>query len=157
IGISEEPESGPGPDHDLRRCTRGSLLSGPRRESDGQLHQEESCDVLLRLGTKTRGEMIYSSAGFQSLHFSKPPAMGFFPRKRRMYERADQLARQFRTDHSRAQRQNIHIIVLHSLTRRIGVVTHSRADARHFVGGHRGADAAAANKDAALGPPFLNG
>src|SRR5262249_7817295 len=48
-------------------------------------------------------------------------------------------------------------IVFNALARRIGVVTQAGADARQFVGGYRGADAAAADNDAALGPPFQNG
>src|SRR5262249_16025823 len=121
LGISEEPESGSGSGHDIRRHTCGRLLSGIRRQSDGQLPQEGSGGVIFRIRTKTRGEMIYLSTGFEGLHFSEPPEMAFFSCKSRAQESADQLARQFRTDHTRAQGQNIHVIVFYSLMGRVGV------------------------------------
>ena len=50
-----------------------------------------------------------------------------------------------------------HVIVLNALVRRIGVVAQSGADPGNPVGGHRRANAAPAEQDAAFGPILAQG
>ncbi len=73
------------------------------------------------------------------------------PEKRAPMIRPHELDRQLRPDNAGAERQHVHVVVLHALVRRVGVVTHGRADARHLVRGDRRADAAAAEDDPSLG------
>src|SRR5712691_1636787 len=54
------------------------------------------------------------------------------------------------TDHALAECQQIHVDVLHSVTRRPLVLDHGRADTRDLVRGDRGPDARAAKEDAAV-------
>jgi hypothetical protein len=56
------------------------------------------------------------------------------------------------TDDTTAEHQHVHIIVLNALVRRIGVMAQSGADPGNSVGGHRRANPAPAEQDAALGP-----
>ena len=72
-------------------------------------------------------------------------------------ERANQLAGELDTDDTTAEHQHVHVIVLNALVRRIGVVAQSGAHPGNPVGGHRRANAAPAEQDAALGPVLAQG
>src|SRR3954468_55748 len=65
-------------------------------------------------------------------------------------ERADELAGQLRADHLRADAEDVHVVVLDALVRRVRVVADGGPDARELAGGDRGADAGAADEDPAL-------
>src|SRR5207237_7345309 len=58
-----------------------------------------------------------------------------------------------RSDHLRSETENVHIVVLDALARRIGVMAHRGADAGDLAGGDRRADARAADEDAARRAP----
>ena len=55
------------------------------------------------------------------------------------------------SDDARAEDEDVHIVMLDALVGRVRIVGESGADAGDFVGGNGGADAAAADEDAALG------
>ncbi len=52
---------------------------------------------------------------------------------------------------------HVHIVVLHALVCRIGVVAHAGADAGNLVGRHADTDARAADQNAPLGHALLDG
>src|SRR2546423_10415141 len=60
------------------------------------------------------------------------------------------LEREFRTDDPRAQHQDVHVVVLDALVRRVRVVADRRADAADLARGNRRAHARAADQDAAI-------
>ena len=62
----------------------------------------------------------------------------------------DAIPGHFDSRRSPAKTEDIHVIVLHPLTRRIVVMAERRACAAHFVGSYRGAHAAAAEQDTPL-------
>src|SRR6516162_2803585 len=76
---------------------------------------------------------------------------------RLLQERLNQLVGEFDTDDTTAEHQHVHVIVLNALVRRIGVVAQSGADPGNPVGGHRRANAAPAEQDAAHGPLLAQG
>jgi hypothetical protein len=84
-------------------------------------------------------------------HLGEAPEVARLTAEAGVDERVDQLVRQLHADHAPAQHEHVHVVVLDTLMRRIGVVAQPGADAGHLVGGHRGADAAAAQQDAAFG------
>src|SRR5579884_2172302 len=79
--------------------------------------------------------------------------MAFFTAESRRHKSAYQFLREFNANDTRSERQNIHVVVLDALVRRIGVVAQSGADAGQFVGSYRCAHPAAADQDATLGAP----
>jgi hypothetical protein len=62
----------------------------------------------------------------------------------------DKFMRQCGTNHTSTEHENVHIVVLDSLMSRIRIVTETGTNARQFVGGHRRADAAAADQHTAV-------
>ena len=70
-------------------------------------------------------------------------------------ERLDQIPGHGRSHGSSAHANDVHVIVLDALPGREMVVDQTGADTRDFVGAHRRADAAAADRDAAF--HFLGG
>ena len=77
--------------------------------------------------------------------------MPLFPGKHGSDVGADDFAGGLDTDDAGAETEHIHIVVLDSLVRRVGIVAEAGAGSADFVGGDAGADAAAADNDAALG------
>src|SRR6516162_8272891 len=76
---------------------------------------------------------------------------------RLLQERLNQLVGEFDTDDTTAEHQHVHVVVPNALVRRIGVVAQSGADPGNPVCGHRRANAAPAEQDAALGPVLTQG
>ena len=72
-------------------------------------------------------------------------------------KRVHQLKRKAWPNDPRAQAEHVHVVVLHSLMRAVGVVAHACAYAAKFVGRRRNADAAAADQKSTLGPAGLHG
>ena len=68
-----------------------------------------------------------------------------------------QLAGKLDTDDTTAEHQYVHVVVLDALVRRVGVVTQSGANPWNPVRGHRRANTAPAEQDAALGPVLAQG
>ena len=69
----------------------------------------------------------------------------------------DEFAGKFDADDAGAEAEDVHVVVLDGLMGGVGVVTEAGADAVDFVGGDGGADAGAADKDAAVGFAALDG
>src|SRR5579859_380691 len=65
-----------------------------------------------------------------------------------------QILGQFRANHARAEYQNVHVVVLHALVRRIAIMAEAGANAGNLVGRDRCTHAAAADQDPALGLPL---
>lgn len=93
---------------------------------------------------------------FDGGNLFQPPAMALFTSKVRTKKMDAEIFRQFRSDHSGAKHKHVHIIVLHALVGRVGVVAKARANAGNLVGGHGCAHAAAANEDATFGLAMQN-
>jgi hypothetical protein len=87
---------------------------------------------------------------FKLPYLAEPPLIAFLRDKTRSNERIHQLQRQFITHDARAEAENVHVVVLHSLAGGVGVVTDAGANSADLVRRDRRADAAAADKDSAL-------
>jgi hypothetical protein len=99
---------------------------------------------LLEVGTIT---------SFDSRDFLQAPPVAFLTGERGCEVSRYQITCQRGTNHSPTQYQDIYIVVFHSLAiarpvGRIGIVTKTGPNARQLVGGHRSADAAAADQRA---------
>src|SRR5579864_5335991 len=68
-----------------------------------------------------------------------------------------QVFSELHADHARAQHQDVHVVVLHTLMSGIGVVTDRGADALDFIGGHACADTAATDQHATVGIALKDG
>ena len=77
--------------------------------------------------------------------------MSLFPGKNGSDVGADDFAGDLNPNDAGAETEHIHIVVLDSLVRRVRIVAEAGAGSADFVGCHAGADAAAADNDAALG------
>ena len=75
----------------------------------------------------------------------------------RAQEGVNELARELDADDAAAEHEHVHVVVLHALVRRVGVVAQAGPDAGHLVGRHRRADAAAAHDDAPFGAVSAQG
>jgi len=76
--------------------------------------------------------------------------MPFFMRKRSTHVVVYEFLGQRHSDYARAQNQDIHVVMLDTLMRRIRVMTQSSSNSRHLVRGDRCTDTAAADEDRAL-------
>ena len=90
-------------------------------------------------------------------HLGEAAPMSLLAREASIQERLNQLVGEFDTDDTTAEHQYVHVVVLNALVRRIGVVAQSGADPGNPVCGHRRANAAPAEQDAALGPVLTQG
>src|SRR5258708_4243703 len=88
---------------------------------------------------------------FQGFYFAQATHVAFFVCEFGAEERFYEILGQHWADDPRAEHQHIDVVVLHTLMRGIGIVTHAGTDTRQFVGGDAGADATAADEHAALG------
>ena len=86
-------------------------------------------------------------------HLGQPPRVTLAAGIGGIEEGVDDLEGKFGTDDPSTNAQDIHVIVLHALMRRVGVVTNRRADARNLVGRDTHPLTAAANDDPAICPP----
>src|SRR5208282_4332523 len=94
-----------------------------------------------------------SEFGFHGGNLSHPAQMSWFVTDAGGQEGPHQFQCQFYANDPRSQAEDVHLVVLHSLVRRISVMTKRGADAANLVGRYRGAHAAAADENSALGPP----
>ena len=72
-------------------------------------------------------------------------------------ERANELAGELDADDTPAEHQHIHVVVLNALMCRIRVMAQSGTNPWNPVRGHRCANPAPAEQDAALGPVLARG
>ena len=84
-------------------------------------------------------------------HLRQPPQVAALAGEPGVQERVHQLARQLAADHAAAEHEHVHVVVLDALVGGVGVVAQAGAYAGDAVGRHRGADAAAAQDDPAIG------
>ncbi len=75
----------------------------------------------------------------------------------RGHECANELFRQFVADDARAEGEDIHIVVLDALMRRVSIMADAGANATHFTCSYGGANSAPADHDTALGFALLDG
>src|SRR5438128_11088217 len=98
-----------------------------------------------------------STSGVERIHLRHAAHVALLAAESRAGEGARQLARQLDAHDSRAEAEHVHVVMLDTLVGRVMVMAEPRADAAVLVGGDGGAHAAAADENAALGPPFLDG
>src|SRR3954451_12118465 len=91
------------------------------------------------------------SLPFHLLDLLKPADVALASVEPRRDERAHELGRELRADHFRAEAQNIHVVVLYALVRRIDVVTDGSPDSGDFRRCDRSADARPAYEHGPLG------
>src|SRR4051812_33021962 len=91
--------------------------------------------------------------GLDRLDLVEPPNVARLAAERRVEEGACALDGRLDADHARTEREDVHVVVLDALVRRIGVVADGRSDARHLAGRDRRADAGTADQDPAVGSP----
>src|SRR4051794_13325309 len=84
------------------------------------------------------------------LDLLQPTHVAFPAVEFRTQERADKLARELCADDLRPDAEDVHVVVLDALVGGVRVVADRSADTRKLAGGDRGADAGAADEDAAL-------
>ena len=94
---------------------------------------------------------------FERGHLGEAAQMPGLAAERRVQKGVHHFARQLAADHATAEHEHVHVVVLDPLVRGIGVVAQAGADAGNAVGRHRGADAAAAQDDPAIGAVFAQG
>ena len=94
---------------------------------------------------------------FQRDHLGEAAPMPRLAGEASVQERANQLAGELDADDTTAEHQHVHVVVLDALVRRIGVMAQSGANPGNPVRGHRCANAAPAEQDAALGPVLAQG
>src|SRR5829696_6242194 len=90
-------------------------------------------------------------------HLRQPPPVSLLAAEGGADEGARQLLGQLGPHDAAAEHEDVHVVVLHALVRRVAVVAEPRAHAGDLVGGDRSADAAAADEDPALGAPLDHG
>src|SRR5262245_39875590 len=74
----------------------------------------------------------------------------------RFQKRSYQLTGQFFPDHSGADAEDVHVVVLDSLVRGVRVVADRGPDTSELAGRDRGADSRAADEDTAISAPVLD-
>ncbi len=72
-------------------------------------------------------------------------------------KRAHEVGGEARADHLRAEAEDVHVVVLDSLVRGVDVMTDGCPDTGDLARGDGGADAGAADENAALGLTILDG
>ena len=82
--------------------------------------------------------------------FVEAPHVALLVGERSAHERRDDLAYERGADDAAADAQDVHVVVLDALARRVGVVAGGRPHARDLIGRDAGADPAPAGEDAAL-------
>jgi predicted PurR-regulated permease PerM len=87
---------------------------------------------------------------FESRHLGEASPIPRLAGEASVQERADQLPGKLGADDAAAQHQHVHVIVLDALVRRVGVMAKSGTNPGYPVGGHRCANPASAEENAAL-------
>ena len=91
------------------------------------------------------------------MHLGEAADVALFVGELCAHVRADEFFGNFFTGDAGAENEDIDIVVLDALVGGVGVRAHAGADAAEFVGGDSGADAAAADEDAAFGAAVEDG
>ena len=92
------------------------------------------------------GELARQHTTFDIHYFFQPFRMARLRRVPRIQKRANDFKGQFRSDHAGPNAQDIHVIVLDSLTCRVGVVTQTGSDPGKLVRSHADTDSGTANQ-----------
>src|SRR5947209_6549900 len=87
---------------------------------------------------------------FHGLYLLEPADVALAAVELRAQEGSDELRRERRADHLRAEAEHVHVVVLDALVGGVRVVADRRADPGQLAGGDRSADARPAHEDAAL-------
>src|SRR5262249_26547419 len=85
-----------------------------------------------------------------AMNLLQPAAMPRLAGKTSVEKEDAQVLGQLRPNHAGAQHEHVQVVVLNALVGGVSVMAKAGADAGNLVGGDRGADAAAADQDAAL-------
>ncbi len=89
--------------------------------------------------------------------FCQPADVSFLGAEDSSKEGPNQLSRQLGANHAGAQDKYVHVIVLYSLMRGIGIVTESGTDASDLVGSYGCTDTAAADDDSPISEAVAHG
>ena len=93
---------------------------------------------------------LFAVSGLDREDLVQPPPVPRLAGERRAEERDRALPRRLRSDHSRAEGQHVHVVVLHALVGRVRVVADGAPDAANLVRRDARADARAADQDAPI-------
>src|SRR5436305_14253959 len=99
----------------------------------------------------SRFESAITHLPFHGFHFSQPLDITLAAVESCPEERVREVGGEARADHLAAEAEDVHVVVLDALMRRVDVVADRRADAAHLRRGDRGADPRAADEDTPLG------
>src|SRR6266545_852751 len=101
--------------------------------------------------------LLFAVARLYGLDLRQAPRVPFVGRVAGLHEGLHQLVGEGGTDDASAQDEDVHVVVLDALVRRVDVVADGGADAGDLVGGHAGAHSAAADEHGPLRAPVLHG
>src|SRR5581483_2942352 len=108
----------------------------------------------LRPGTPGRTAEPRSSVplvpALECEHLRQAAAVPLLLAEARARERRDDVPCELRPDHARPDAEDVHVVVLDALVRRVVIVADARADSRELVRGDADADAASAEDDPAV-------
>src|SRR5262249_58707586 len=99
-----------------------------------------------------KGRMRFASAiaSLDGLHLLEPPHVALLPREARGEVRAHEVVGEGGADDPGAEDEDVHVVVLYALVRRVRVVADRGPDPGDLVRGHRRSHAAPAEQHAAL-------
>jgi hypothetical protein len=97
-----------------------------------------------------------SAHAFHGLYLVESPLVAFLTAEACVEKGLDQINHKRRPDHARPKTENVHVVVLDGLMRRIDIVADASADTAEFVGIDADADPAAAQEDAPVSGGTLN-
>src|SRR5947209_20208555 len=97
--------------------------------------------------TVTPGEWASGACSLQCRDLGDPTSGSLRAREARREKVPQQLRRELRPDHARAEAKHVHVVVFDSLSRGEAVVTHRGANAGDLVGGDPRTNAAATDQD----------
>src|SRR5438270_1263707 len=131
--------------------TASSFINLASSPDSSMVRERESiqtdCSRLLSLW---RFESAITHLPFHGSDLSQPPYVTIAAVESCPDQGAHQLGGEARPDHPRAQAEHVHVVVLDALVRRVGVVARRGANPADLCGCERGADAGAADENAAL-------
>jgi hypothetical protein len=126
----------------------------PANDVDSQLIHLRRSNLLDQLSdthlSTPCGVLLIGSLAFERRYLAKPPDVPLGSAKSGCQEGVNEVLGHSRTDDPAAHAHDVHVVVFHSLPGREVIVNQPRADARNFVGTHRGTDAAAADSHTPL-------
>src|SRR5256884_2617314 len=97
-------------------------------------------------------DLLLQEAALDAHHLRPPPDVTVLAAEARVGKGAHQLARERLADHACADAENVQVVVLHRLVRRVMIVTDAGPDAGALVGGDSAAFTASAHGDPTLRP-----